>query len=627
MRRPKQMWILRSRDGLDEIFAKLRRGPLATDTETSGLEWMKNDIVGAICLAAHQTAVVAIGDALEPTARYVGDQIEAGREFIFHNFKFDAHNLDASFGLHFPYPVHDTVVESFVVDNRGANAFGFRTKKKHSLKDLAAVYVDPDARDPEQELLAAIRRRGGRHKGDWALLIGTEDEHYFTHYAALDPWYTLQLHQIFYPRICNWVQPIGEDYPSLKSVYEREQWVLLAARDMEARGIRASRTFLEKWREELAVQLEKDRKALWKAAGERTINWNSVPQLKELLFKTMDLPGGPGTDAVSMLNLEHAIGPAVVKYRETFKQWSSYANSLLAAITPRGTIHPTFRTTGADTQRTSCVEPNLQQQTRVSGVRRAYKPRKGLVFRFADYSQVEMRFAAHFADEPSLIEGFNNDPDFDTHGATALKMFGKLFDPKSQHRKFAKIINFTKLFGGGENKVTEQLINLIDEAEARAGCRAFGVKPQPGVNAWRTLARAIIKRFGRELPNLTGIIRDEADLAEDRGFMMNAFGGHRFFDYGDERWYAAFNTRVQGTAGVQAKNGLVEVYKECQLNRGELAILLLIHDEIVYESEGDPRTDRRVLELMQDLDSYKVPIIADMSGSAKNWQDKEKIKL
>jgi DNA polymerase I-like protein with 3'-5' exonuclease and polymerase domains len=126
------------------------------------------------------------------------------------------------------------------------------------------------------------------------------------------------------------------------------------------------------------------------------------------------------------------------------------------------------------------------------------------------------------------------------------------------------------------------------------------------------------------MPNLVRALRDEADRAEDRGYAMHAFGGHRFFD---DRFYRAFNTLVQGTAGVQAKRGLVNVYRECQLNRGELGLMLIIHDELIYESEGDPRTDRRVLELMQETERFKVPIIAEMLGSAKNWQEKTKVKL
>jgi len=628
MKKPKEMIILDTADGCDEAFAKLGSSVLALDTETSGLNW-RTERVGTINLAAGHTAICALRDAVPKAARYVRDQIRRRRTFVFHNAKFDMHMLRETFGLHFPYPVHDTAVESFVIDNRGANAFGWRTKSPHSLKPLATTYIDRQAGSHEEQLMEAIKRRGGKDKGDWAILLGTEDEPLFTKYSALDPWYTLELHRQFYPRICNWAQPDnGKEapFPSLLSVYEREQWVLLAFRDMEARGIKTSRRFLEQWRDELKLDLEKQRARLIKVAG-KEINWNSWQQLQKLLYEDMGLDGGPKTDAVALLNLSHSIGPLLVKYRETFKQWSSYANSLLEALTPNGLIHCTLKSTGANTGRSSCSDPNLQQQTRVSGVRRAYRPRKGLVFRFADYSQVEMRFAAHFANERSLIEGFINDPDFDTHGSAASRMFGKLYDPESQHRKFAKIINFTKLFGGGENKVTEQLINLIDEKEARAGCRAFKESIPPGLTPWRVLARCIIARFNESMPKLTGIIRSEAKAAEKRGYMMNAFGGHRFFDEGDDRWYAAFNTKVQGTAGIKAKEGLVNVYRECQLNRGELALLLIIHDELVYESEGDPATDRRVLRLMRDLKSYKVPIIADMSGASDNWQNKVKIKL
>jgi DNA polymerase I-like protein with 3'-5' exonuclease and polymerase domains len=56
-------------------------------------------------------------------------------------------------------------------------------------------------------------------------------------------------------------------------------------------------------------------------------------------------------------------------------------------------------------------------------------------------------------------------------------------------------------------------------------------------------------------------------------------------------------------------------------------MLLQIHDEIIYESEGNPRTDRKVLELMKDLTSYRVPIVADVKGSTTNWQEKTSVKL
>lgn len=631
MQRPRYLLDIRTPDGLDEAFARMRRGPLAVDTETSGLNSRK-DRVGALCVAAGDTAAFIWRDALWPAVRWLGDNIKRERTLVFHNAKFDLHHLRDTFKLHVPYPVHDTMIESFLLDNRGAPLPNgrFPAFPTHSLKDLAAAFVDPDAKDPEKEMMAAIRRiaGAGAHKGDWLVLADTPDEQLVTTYGGLDPWYTLQLHQQFLPRIVHWPTEEGSD--SLLTLYETERWLLLALRDMEARGIKARRRFLEAWREELGKKLDARRLELTELAGGRNINWDSGPELAKLLYETLEIPcerqtpkGAPSTDAVSLLNMKHPIGAALTKYRGDFKQYTSYAVNLLDALTPQNTIHCTFKQTGAETGRMSCTDPNLQQQTRESGVRKAYRPRKGLVLRFADYSQVEMRYASHFANEPSFIKGFNEDPDFDTHASTARNMYG-LPVPSSRQRKFGKIINFTKLFGGGEDKITEQLINLMEISEAIAGCKELGYRVGRAESPHRSLAQLLISRFNETMPAMQQAIRRDAKIAEKLGYVTNAYGRHRFID---DRWYRAFNTRVQGSAGDQAKKGLVALYRELQLGTGEIALLLQIHDEAVYESAGDPATDRRALELLQDLDRFKVPIIADVSGSDVSWQDKKKIEL
>lgn len=637
MRRPRKLIVARDGDGLDETLARLQRGPLAVDTETTGLRWWDGSRVGALCLAAGETAVFAYQDALASAFRWLGDQVKRERELVFHGAKFDLHHLRETAGLHVPYPVHDTAVMSFLLDNRGVWAYRRFADKPHGLKPLASIFVDPDAQEPERELLALIRTMGGRDKADWLLA----DPDLYEKYGGLDPWYTLQLFLQFRERIRHWVQPSAR-LPSLWSLYDLERWMILALRDMEERGILADREFLEKWRiKELEPKKLRLERRLAKLAG-REINWNSADQLAALLFSKRSSGGlglkperftdggkrkiqKPSTDTVALLSLKHPIGAVMVQYRETFKQWSSYATSLVEAIASDGAIHPNIKSTGADTGRTSCEDPNLQQQTRTSGVRKAFRPRPGLVLRMSDYMTIEMRLAAHFGNEASLIEGFIRDPNFDPHGMTGKRMFGRLYDPKTQHRKYAKILNFTTIFGGGEAKVAEQLIDLMEYDETVAGLREFGIRSLPaGATPWRALARELRTRYKETFPNLVRALRDDADLAEERGYATHDFGGHRFFD---DRFYRAFNTRVQGTAGVQAKRGLVNVYRESQLSRGELALMLIIHDEIMYESEGDPRVDRRVLELMAETERFKVPIVAEISGSRINWQAKEKIKL
>ena len=632
--RPDRRIVLRRAEGLEESLNRLRGGTLAVDTETPGLKWWVDRPIGALNLAARRTSVVAIEEALGPAMRWLSDEVKAKRELVFHNAKFDMHMMRAGHGLHIPYPVHDTAVESFLLDNRGAQAYGYVGKSRHGLKPLASVFIDPDV-DNETALMAAIRSRGGKHKGDWAILLGTEDEHLFTKYAGFDPWYTLKLHELFITMINCWTQPTDREYPSLRSLYETERWMILAFRDMEERGIMVHRDFLEQWRDQLAIKLKKQQERVFKLM-KKEINLNSPPQIREVLYskrkhggmglQTMRRTAGEemSTDEVALLTLGHEVGLAIVEYRESQKQFTAYANGLLEWIAPDGAIHASFRSTGAGTGRTSCADPNLQQQTRESGVRKAYHPRQGLEFRFADYSQVEMRFAGHLSGEPSLIKGFNNDPDFDVHRSTAQVMYSRR-EPSERQRKFGKILNFTTLFGGGKGKIAEQLRERMKLPEVLEALREMKYKPQPGESPFDALASLLKDRYDAMLPSMKKATRKAADRAEAYGLIMNLFGQHRFLE--DDRWYSAFNTEVQGTAGQKAKEGMVAVYKECQLNRGELALLLLIHDEIVYESEGRKSTDRRVLELMADTTSYKVPIIADMKGSKISWQAKEKIKL
>jgi DNA polymerase-1 len=328
-----------------------------------------------------------------------------------------------------------------------------------------------------------------------------------------------------------------------------------------------------------------------------------------------------------MLDLVHPIGAEILRWREVNKQLGTYAKGLLQAA---GTwedqrIHCNFKQTGARTGRMSCEKPNLQQQTRESGVRRGFIPDKGLEFRFADYSQVEMRFAAHFANDPVLVNGFIHDPDFDTHAATAKKMWGLREEPTKQQRKFAKIMNFAMLFGAGEDKVTSQLISMLSEKDARHAIRSLGYKPSAGEQPHRTLAQLLRKVYFKEFATVKSAKYNSQEATRKRGFAMNAFGRHRYLDH--DEVYKSFNTEIQGSAADQAKKGLVDMYRELQVSDGSIAILLQIHDEVVYLSDGDPKIDRRVLEILNDTKRFRVPIVAEVSGSKTSWQDKFDVKL
>jgi DNA polymerase-1 len=619
------MFMLKGADGLDDILAKLKHGPLAVDTETTGLNW-RMDRVGSINLAAGHTAIFAYKDALGPIAKYLSDQVKRDRRLVFHNAKFDLHFLRGTFGLHVPYPVDDTLIESHMLDNRGVGRWGH---SNHYLKDLALVYVDPYSKEPQKELMAAIKERGGKTLGDWLLAPWK----LYAKYSALDAWYTLQLHTQFIERIRHWAQPEG--YPSLMSLYKTERWLLLALRDMETRGIRVNREYLEEWKEELSKKLEKKKRTLARMAG-RVINWNSTPQLRKVLYDRKR-SGGLGlttdvlnlkktefsTDKIALLKMNHPIAAEILRYRKLYHAHNTDATALLNAMTDKDLVHCNFRQ-NVDTGRMACSDPNLQGQDRKSGVRKGFIPRDGLVLRFADYAAIEMRLAAHYSNEPSLVRGFNREDFFDPHTATAQQMYATK-KPSDNKRKRSKDMNFASIYGAGEDKQTEMAINSMSVKEAMLSCLELGYKPKRSESPHRALIQLLRKRYREIFPTIPRAAKHEEEIAKERGFVMSAFGRHRYLD--NEEAYKAFNSKIQGSAANAAKRGLVSVYRELQLGTGELALLLQVHDEIVYETEGHPRTDRRVLELLADTDNFRVPILAKMSGSRKNWQDKKELEL
>jgi hypothetical protein len=101
---------------------------------------------------------------------------------------------------------------------------------------------------------------------------------------------------------------------------------------------------------------------------------------------------------------------------------------------------------GAQTGRLSSTEPNLQNipiRTEIGRqIRDCFVAEPGNVLLAADYSQIELRLAAHMADVPALKDAFASGADI--HAATAQELFGEV---NRETRGRAKTINFAILYG------------------------------------------------------------------------------------------------------------------------------------------------------------------------------------
>ena len=200
----------------------------------------------------------------------------------------------------------------------------------------------------------------------------------------------------------------------LTDLYERvERPLVRVLAQMEKVGVRIDREFLEALREDLQQQCDDLERKIHTHAGEPFVV-NSVPQLRKVLFETLELTPvkrtktGPSTDADSLQKMAaanaHPILDDLLKYREVEKLRSTYADALPPLIEADGRIHATLNQIATTTGRISSENPNLQnipvRTAEGREMRRAFIAEDGWGLLTADYSQIELRVLAHLAEDP-----------------------------------------------------------------------------------------------------------------------------------------------------------------------------------------------------------------------------------
>jgi len=229
---------------------------------------------------------------------------------------------------------------------------------------------------------------------------------------------------------------------------------------------------------------------------------SSAAQVGRILFEDLQLPGGVHNkmggwivDADALGKLEHPIIEPLMKYRKAQKIGSTYAKSALALVNDYtedgkiGWVHPDI-SQDSKTGRLKCSDPNLTNLPRPENggdlVKGMWECEEDYVFMFKDYSQVELRVAAHISGEPSWINGFNRGEDM--HASTAHSLWNlpckveevkELFKDK---RSQAKTINFGIIYGESIWKLSETLGMTIEEATHLVNVEYFGAAPT--LKAW-----------------------------------------------------------------------------------------------------------------------------------------------
>jgi len=210
------------------------------------------------------------------------------------------------------------------------------------------------------------------------------------------------------------------------------------------------------------------------------------------------LKTGPSTDqdVLEKLAEQHALPRLVLEHRALSKLKSTYVDALPALVGPDGRIHTTFHQAGAATGRLSSSDPNLQnipvRTEEGRKIRRAFVAAPGHVLLSADYSQIELRLAAHVADVAALKQAFRDGADI--HAMTASEVFGvPLAKMDAQTRRRAKAINFGIIYGISGFGLAKQL--QVPQGEAQAYIKAY-FERFPGIRDYMERMKQLCREKG-----------------------------------------------------------------------------------------------------------------------------------
>lgn len=389
--------------------------------------------------------------------------------------------------------------------------------------------------------------------------------------------------------------------------------------EMEIAGVRIDVASLNDAAKDLEGRIGGIEREVYELAGEE-FNVGSPAKVGEILFDKLQLdPKAKKTktgqystseDVLEKVAYKNPIVGKILEYRQLKKLLSTYLTALPAAINPATRkVHTVYNQTVTATGRISSSSPNLQnipvREELGREIRRAFIADEGHLFYSADYSQIELRLVADFAEDETMLDAFRNGDDI--HAITAARIYHKnLEDVTSDERRHAKTANFGILYG----------------------ISAFGLASRLGIP--RGDAKELIENYFATFPSIQRYMGSSVESARENGYVSTRMGRKRHLpDINSKnpvvRGYAernAINAPIQGSAADIMKVAMVEIFRRMREEGLRSKMIMQVHDELNFDvvPEELPCLQKIVTEGMEGAYSGNVRLIAS-SGVAGNWLD------
>lgn len=555
---------------------------LAVDTEASGNDlrdgrgyamgvsaaWEDNGILMSVYFPFRHENSNLPKEYIDP----LREVLENHPTLIFHNAKFDIVSL-RTLGIDYRGQFYDTMLLAHLLNETPDYEGGWGKSL-----DWLSHHFFQEGKDDQ-------------HVKGWAKAFGwsTIPPQMMSPYAKKDAELTLRLFHKLWPKIVE---------QGLDKLWDVEQRFVRLLVKMESRGIRIDaglcRSMSEQGRQRMAdivCQLGK--------------NPGSSKDLEVLLFDELGLEpleghrtnkGAYSFNKVAMEKYDAMLeekkderAGLVKEYRGWQKACSVAYEGYPALLSPDGRLRPNYNMHRVTTGRLSCSEPNLQQVPRVSsnvwdgGLKGVFIPAEGYELWEADYSQLEFRLGAAYAEEEALIEEFRK-PDGDIFSTMALEL--------GMERRDVKTLTYSLQYGGGVNRIST----------------VFGVSP--------TRAAEIRDNYFSTYPGFKRMANTASMAAKRRGYVKTFTGRRRHFLKPEEESHKAFNAVIQGGAAEIVKHTMLRL--ESNVDCDDCRMLLQVHDSVVFEIRSD-RVEEFVPRIKETMEAVTPDFGVNFKVDVHRW--------
>jgi len=500
------------------------------------------------------------------------------KNLIFHHSAFDLQVL-RELGIILPTSPHDTLILSHLVNENGS----------HKLKDLVKEHFNYDMKRYKDVCGTGKKQI---HFSD------VQDKNLAHDYASDDAKWTLQLYNKF-------INEVMADKELAQAYTEVERPLLLVVDDMHSQGVPINGKKLTQIRTKCD-----NLKDMYKSKLDyylTDINLNSSKQLREYFIDKKRLPvlkksrktNEPSVDSEVLEKYAEKYNSKEADWILKYRYYAKILATFVPALEPddEGLIHPHFHQVGTTSGRFSSSEPNFQNIPKGDefDIRDCIEAPRGYTFVGADYSQMELRLAAHFSQDNNMMDAFLNGKDI--HDKTKQSV--------GCSRTEAKVLNFGILYGMGTNTLAKNL-----------GCS-------------RMEANQFLVNYRKSYPSLQFYMNNIRQEAAKNGYLTLLFGRKRhmptnFEDYDD--WYkmgilrSISNAVIQGGGAMIIKKAMVLMNEK--LKDYDAHIIAQIHDEVIVMcKKQDAEKVKIIVEkcMIQPTENLSVPFKVDCK-TGKTWK-------